>query len=372
MNTFKAYLRIIQQRPTYILIQLGIFIAMVFILNAQAPSTSSEVSDVRMFIGFYFEEGAPHAIDPLIEDLKKDNHTVYDEVKSEVELKQLMFDSLITTGCIVQKDGRIRSIQQNMDGMQFIVEEKVDTYLQLERFLEKHNVSNPQNEAFRLSQKKVAIELLEKPSEVRYQLLSIFYNFAAYASLMTLFMIMVNISESFEEPKMKVRMMISSTPYTKIERDLLLSHGVVTVLLFFLVLVAAVINYGTELVFSPNGVQLMVNLFVYLICNFLLCFLLSRVITNQEVGQKVGNVLGLGLAFMSGIFVPAHYLDPRVLKVARVFPMAWIVDANARTIENDGSRWQPMAVLALMALVYIVLIRVVGHKQIGNIPQENK
>lgn len=77
MNTFKAYVRIIQQRPTYILIQLGIFIAMVFILNAQAPSTSSEVSDVRMFMGFYFEEGAPHAIDPLIEDLKKDNHVVY-------------------------------------------------------------------------------------------------------------------------------------------------------------------------------------------------------------------------------------------------------------------------------------------------------
>ena len=71
-----------------------------------------------------------------------------------------------------------------------------------------------------------------------------------------------------------------------------------------------------------------VNTVVFAIVCLCLSFMIANIVRNRNAQSAVVNVLGLGLSFLSGVFVPQFLLGDTVLKIASFSPIYWYVKAN--------------------------------------------
>lgn len=101
-------------------------------------------------------------------------------------------------------------------------------------------------------------------------------------------------------------------------------YSLVVWLLFFLI---GVFIYKTEM-FHANALFAMLNSFAALLIAAALAFFISNFSINFNTANMISNILGLGLAFLCGVFVPQDMLSESVLKIARFLPTYWYIKAN--------------------------------------------
>jgi ABC-2 type transport system permease protein len=99
--------------------------------------------------------------------------------------------------------------------------------------------------------------------------------------------------------------------------------------LVFMLLSIAI--YGAGSIFSKNGLLCLLNSFVFALFATALTLLISVFPLNSNALNMVANVIGLGMSFLCGIFVPQYYLGDNVLKIARFLPAYWYVRSNNMT-----------------------------------------
>ena len=79
------------------------------------------------------------------------------------------------------------------------------------------------------------------------------------------------------------------------------------------------------------------NVLVNLLVTISIALLLSNFIENTNILSVFANIIGLGLSFISGVFVPQEILSEGVLKVAKCFPTYWYVDVVSKIHETTGN-----------------------------------
>jgi ABC-2 type transport system permease protein len=89
--------------------------------------------------------------------------------------------------------------------------------------------------------------------------------------------------------------------------------------------------YGAGAIFSQNGLLCLLNSFVFALFATALTLLVSVFPLNANALNMAANVIGLGMSFLCGIFVPQYYLGDNVLKIARFLPAYWYVRSNNMT-----------------------------------------
>jgi ABC-2 type transport system permease protein len=62
-------------------------------------------------------------------------------------------------------------------------------------------------------------------------------------------------------------------------------------------------------------------------------FFIGTLVKRKEIINAIANVLGMGMAFISGIFVPVELLSPQVLKIGSFTPTYWFAEANSKIYE---------------------------------------
>lgn len=82
--------------------------------------------------------------------------------------------------------------------------------------------------------------------------------------------------------------------------------------------------------------------------------LLSR-FTNEQTASPAVTVLSLGMAFISGAFVPTHLLSPLPLTLARFFPLYYYIDIVDASSPRALDYWAHYSILSLMAAILFAL-----------------
>lgn len=70
------------------------------------------------------------------------------------------------------------------------------------------------------------------------------------------------------------------------------------------------------------------NSFVFVIISAGIAILISAFAPSDTGLNVVANILGLGMSFLCGVFVPQYMLDDGVLSAARFLPAYWYIKAN--------------------------------------------
>ena len=70
------------------------------------------------------------------------------------------------------------------------------------------------------------------------------------------------------------------------------------------------------------------NSFVYIIAAAGIAMIIAQFDLSDNGITAISNILGLGMSFLCGVFVPQELLTGGVLAVGRLFPAYWYTKAN--------------------------------------------
>ena len=113
-----------------------------------------------------------------------------------------------------------------------------------------------------------------------------------------------------------------------------------------------------------------INTFVYALVILCISFFIGITVKGKNAVQALSTALSLGMAFLSGMFVPQQFLGSAVLRVASFLPSYWYVRANDTigslteyNIRNLTPVLQYMAIQIGFATVFLAFVLVVAKRK---------
>lgn len=107
-----------------------------------------------------------------------------------------------------------------------------------------------------------------------------------------------------------------------------------------------------------KGGLFILNSLVFLFIAMSLTYLISFLVKTSSALNMASNIIGLGLSFLGGIFVPLEYMSGSVLRFSKLLPTYWYVKTN-QTIDTFNSGREQYAVIFRnlgIELVFAVII----------------
>lgn len=130
---------------------------------------------------------------------------------------------------------------------------------------------------------------------------------------------------AFRKPLMKARISCGALPQSRVSLQLGLGCLIYVFLWWIGFLGIATIMYGPSKLFSQSGWLCILNSGVYLLIATAIALLLGAFPMDFNMINMIANILGLGMSFLCGIFVPQSFLGEKVLSVGRFLPAYWYV-----------------------------------------------
>lgn len=154
-----------------------------------------------------------------------------------------------------------------------------------------------------------------------------FYRYHPYIFIVLLFCGLSPIVVTFNKKELNERTSCSSLPLTRRNLELALGCVVYSLAIWVAFLLLGVIAYGRDM-FIGNAPYTMLNSFVFLLFSAALTLFISNFAPNDNILNMLANLIGLGMAFLCGVFVEQSLLSEGILKVARFLPAYWYTKAN--------------------------------------------
>lgn len=217
--------------------------------------------------------------------------------------------------------------------------------------------------------KETEVEITSKLDTSGLSKATFYYNFANYSILASLVYVIALILSSFKNKNIHKRTIISKTNYKKINRQLLLSNTLLSIILWLFYVILSFILIG-NVMFSIQGLLYIVNSFIFTMCATTLALFIGNLVTNKNAINGIVNVIALGSSFLCGAFVPMRWLPDSVIGIAHVLPSYYYISTNETlaTLETFNiETLKPiiinMAVMLVFAIIFIVFGNIVSKRK---------
>lgn len=217
-------------------------------------------------------------------------------------------------------------------------------------------------------QKEIDIKISSENKTSKTEEIAIFYNYENYAFLSIIIFVIGTIMCIFNSDKIKKRNLISSYTYKKFNRELFLGHVSLSLSLLLIFTIISIFIYGKNM-FTFNGLFMILNSFIFTITVTAMAYLIGGLIKNKNVITGIINIIGLGLSFISGCFVPLSFLDKKIISFAKLFPSYWFISnnnyiASLSTLNTEAIEiiFKNFIVIIIMGITYLILSKIIGLK----------
>ena len=208
--------------------------------------------------------------------------------------------------------------------------------------------------------KKSKVEIISKLDTNGLTKATFYYNFASYSMLACLIYVICLVLSSFKNIKIQKRTIISSTNYKKINRQLLLSNCLFSIILWLLYVILSFILIK-DVLFSNQGIIYLLNSLLFTICATTIAIFIGNLVSNKNAISGIVNVVALGSSFLCGAFVPMEWLPDGVLKIAHILPSYYYVSSNEALKKLEIFNFDTMQPILLN--MFIVLTNVVSKRK---------
>ncbi len=155
-----------------------------------------------------------------------------------------------------------------------------------------------------------------------------FFQYMPYVLLSMLIMGLTPVLIVFNRREISQRTNCSSLHLNARNVQIMLGSTIYSIFMWLLLLVAAMIMYGRDALFSGKGGLCILNSVAFLFIGIAITLFISTMVDNINILNMLSNVIGLGMSFLCGIFVPQWLLGDAVTAVARFLPAYWYVRSN--------------------------------------------
>ena len=154
-----------------------------------------------------------------------------------------------------------------------------------------------------------------------------FFQYLPYIFICMLFAGMAPILVTMNGSGLKERTACSALPSRKRTAQLSLGCTLYSLVVWGLFLLLYFVLYQKDALQANAGYAIL-NSFVFLLFAVATALLISYFTPNDNTVNMLANIIGLGMAFLCGVFVPQSMLPDSVLSVAKFLPAYWYVRAN--------------------------------------------
>ncbi len=184
-----------------------------------------------------------------------------------------------------------------------------------------------------------------KPDEDYY-----FFQYLPYLFLCMMIQLLTAILVIYRKEDVARRMDCAEISVMKRNLCLFLATLLTSAVLFVLFFSFKFVLFSTEL--HPYR---LINTILFFGISVSLAYCLSVFNPGDSIISLVSNVVGLGLAFISGAFVPTEFLPNGILTLAKCFPMYWNLQINAWAVEGSMTLEPKVLFCFSFQFLYIVL-----------------
>ncbi len=178
-----------------------------------------------------------------------------------------------------------------------------------------------------------------------------FFNFFGWMLFSLILNLIGRVLFKLNYETIQMRNNVSSISNTRFALERLLAQlSVIVSVSAFLIAIVLVINHN-KLANVPILIYCL-NEFAFAIVILAMLFLLNTITHSSSVIGIMGSVLPLALAFISGVFVPVEVLPANILRIAKLFPLYYLLEANKFCFESNMPDWQNLGILVLFFVLY--------------------
>ena len=209
----------------------------------------------------------------------------------------------------------------------------------------------------------------EKKTEASDDRMRAGYGYLSYAIMSILILAVTSVTSVFIQSEVRSRMRCSPIKTGNLQLQLFLGNLCLAVL-FWLLLNAVIALVFQDFNLDSLRLLLLLNSFVFSLVSLSLGFLIGNLTASRNAHNAIANVMGLGLSFISGVFVPQELLGATVLRIASFTPTYWYIGAIEEsfriTSETGYAIGKLIACLAIQlcfALSFLALSLVVSMQR---------
>lgn len=192
--------------------------------------------------------------------------------------------------------------------------------------------------AAELSENEVRVDTVSfsENSDVEYgQGITYYYQYLAYILMSVMIAGLCPTLLVMTRKEIRSRTNCSCISSTNQMLQIVLGTVIFAVGVYLLLTIAAFFLYSSQML-NSKGLLAMLNGFVFLIFTTMLTLLISVISPNPRAVDMIANVIGLGMSFLCGVFVPQYLLSGAVLNIGKFLPVYWYVKANNMLAGSGG------------------------------------
>ncbi len=340
MQVFKTFLKVLKKNMGVSMIYIIIFMVIAYMMST-ASSDKKEYEASKLDVGIIDMDNSDES--KALSDYISDNHNLV-EIEND---KDEMLDSLYyrTVDVIItinegyseklaggETDGLItsRSIEGTYSESYF--ENQLNRYLGVVSAYVKggSTIEDAVTKASELMEKEISVNVVSfnEESETEFSnSMASYFQYLAYILISIMITSLCPTLLTMTHKEIGNRTNCSCMTVTSRMMQLTAGTAVYTLLVFGIIFAGAAFMFGKEL-FTTYGLLALLNSFVYLIVSMAITLLISVFAPGKNAVSMIANVLGLGMSFLCGVFVPQYLLSDAVIGFGRFLPAYWFVKAN--------------------------------------------
>ena len=378
MTVFKTFLKILNKNK-FIIILYTLFL--IFFGGFNMQTSESNINFVAskpdiMIVNYDEEKGITKDLIKYIEE----NSNVVDLKNNEDAINDALFYRDVNYVVYIPKnynkdfmDGKNPEIEIKSTGdyQSSFAEMLLSRYIKVANIYQKSINSEEEliNKINETLSKKSEVKITSKLDTNILSKATFYYNFANYSIMACLIYVICLILASFKDIKIQKRTIISSTNYKTLNRQLLLSNSLFSIILWMIYVVLSFILVG-DIMFSIHGIFYLINSFVFTICATTIALFIGNIVSNKNAISGIVNVIALGSSFLCGAFVPMEWLPDGVIKIAHILPSYYYISNNEvlKTLELINlNTIKPILLNIIIVLsfsiMFIILTNIVSKRK---------
>ena len=375
MIVFKNYFNIVKRHLGVILV-FSILSIGVSVINTSYTSTEDYASVDPKIAVINYDDSA--LSDNFVEYIKEraeivevedDEKAIQDTLYLNKADSILIIPDNFGTNILIGNNPRLK-IKKSTQNVSEYTELLVNRYFKIAENYSKVGMS--ENEIINNIEKDIQNEIEVKVSSKNQsdmERLAVYYSFENYAFLSIFIFIIGTIMCIFNKETIRKRNNVSKLNPKSISNQLFLGHMTLTLSIWLVFILISVILYR-DLMFTTNGLLLMLNSLCFALTATSLAYLIGCLIKKENVISGIQNVISLGLSFISGCFVPIELLDKNIINFSKIFPSYWFIQGNyditklsTFNYENIKPVIQNCGIVLLFGIIYFMIARMIASRK---------
>ena len=378
MTVFKTFLKILNKNK-FIIILYTMFLIFFGGFNMQTSENNTNFVASKpdiMIVNYDEEKGITKDLIKYIEE----NSNVVDLKNNEDAINDALFYRDVNYVIYIPKnynkdfmDGKNPEIEIKSTGdyQSSFAEMLLSRYIKVANIYQK-SINSEEELISKINEtlsKKSEVEITSKLDTNILSKATFYYNFANYSIMACLIYVICLILASFKDIKIQKRTIISSTNYKTLNRKILLSNSLFSIILWMIYVVLSFILVG-DIMFSIHGIFYLINSFVFTICATTIALFIGNIVSNKNAISGIVNVISLGSSFLCGAFVPMEWLPDGVIKIAHILPSYYYISNNEvlKTLELINlNTIKPILLNIIIVLsfsiMFIILTNIVSKRK---------